>query len=107
MGNALGVATRIILTQVNTIVGGFQYHGSMPRYRIQMINSDFETSDEGHYPSLETARMASIAAAAKIASESIAEGEATSAVQIGIFEGETLVSRDVVNLSVSKLTVLE
>jgi hypothetical protein len=79
----------------------------MPRYRIQMINSQFESADEVDYPSLEAARKAAIATATTIAGESIAEGEPASAVEIQIFDDGRLASRQVVTLSVAEFTVGE
>jgi hypothetical protein len=77
----------------------------MPRYRIRMINSQFESADEVDYPSLEAARKAAIGTATTIAGESIAQGEPASAVEIQIFDDGRLVSRQVVTLSVAEFTL--
>ena len=54
----------------------------MPRYRIRMINSEFESFDEADYPSLDVARQTAIATATKVAAESLLEGVATTAVEV-------------------------
>ena len=76
----------------------------MPRYRIQMTNSEFESVDEGDYPSLEAARRGAIATAGKVAAESIAAGAATAAVEVQIDQDCEMVARHVVTLSVSDLS---
>lgn len=76
----------------------------MPRYRILLINSEFESDDEVDLQSLEAARKWSVLTAAKVVCESIAEGEIASAAEVQIYEGEELVSRQVVTLSVAELT---
>lgn len=79
----------------------------MPLYRIRMINSHFESADEVDFSSLEAARKSGVAAATTIVSESIAEGVQTSAVEVQIFDGDALVSRQVVTLSVAEFTTGE
>jgi hypothetical protein len=75
----------------------------MPRYRIHMINAEFKSCDDGEYPSAEAAEKAAIVSAARVASESIAAGEKTAAVEIRIEDGDHIVAHHVVNLSVSPL----
>jgi hypothetical protein len=79
----------------------------MPLFRIRMINSTFESADEVEFSSLDKARRSAITAATSIVSESIAEGEVASAVEVQIFEEERLVSRQVVTLSVAEFTTGE
>ena len=79
----------------------------MPLYRIRMINSHFESVDEVDFGSIDAARQAAITAATSVVSESIAEGERTSAVEVQIFNDERLVSRQVITLSVSDFTTGE
>jgi hypothetical protein len=76
----------------------------MSRYRIRLINSHFETADEVDFSSIESARKSGVAAAMSIVAEAVAEGEATAAIEVQIFENEKLVSRQVVTLSVSEFT---
>jgi len=76
----------------------------MPRFRIRMINSTFESNDEAEFSSLERARKTAVTAATNMVSESIVEGERASAVEVQIFEGDRLVSRQVVALSVAEFT---
>lgn len=79
----------------------------MPRYRIRMINSEFESFDEADYPSLDVARQTAIATATKVAAESLLEGVATTAVEVEIHEDLAMVSRHVVTLSVSDISGAE
>jgi hypothetical protein len=69
-----------------------------------MINSDFKSCDDSEFASLDAARRASIATAAKVASESVAAGEMSAAVEVQIFESGQMVVRQVVTLSVAELT---
>jgi hypothetical protein len=75
----------------------------MTRYRIHMINSEFESDGEGDYPSLEAARSAAVSAATKVVAESLLEGDFSVAVEIQIYDGERLMLRNVLNLSLSNL----
>jgi hypothetical protein len=74
----------------------------MPHFRIHMINSEVESS-EGDYQSLDEARRAAIATAARVASEAIAEGQETASVELRIEDGDKVIARHVVNLSVAPL----
>ena len=76
----------------------------MPRYRIHMINSEFESDDEADYPSLELARKSAITTATRVAAEAVIDGESSVAVEVEIHDGDTLVARNVVSLSVSDLS---
>ena len=76
----------------------------MPQYRIRLINSKFQSSDEADYPSLESARSAAIIGAARVITESVAEGELSVAVEVQIYEGEQLVLRNVVSMNVADLS---
>jgi hypothetical protein len=69
-----------------------------------MINSEFESVDETDYPSVEAARHSAIAAATKVAAESISDGVLSAAVEVQIHQGTTLLARNVVSLSVSDLS---
>jgi hypothetical protein len=95
------------LMQVNSSDRLSAYHWRMPRFSIHMINSEFESTDDVDYPSLESARKAAIASATSIVAESIGQGEPTSAVEVQIFENDQMVSRQVVTLSVSQFTTGE
>jgi hypothetical protein len=75
----------------------------MSRFRIHMINAEFESTDEAEFVSLESARKAAIVTATRIAGESIANGEHSAAVEVQIREGDHLTVRQVVTLSVSDL----
>lgn len=75
----------------------------MPRYRIRMINSRFESVDEADYPSLDAVREMAIVTATKVAAEAVAEGEQSAAVELQIHEDLTLVARHVVTLSIANL----
>lgn len=76
----------------------------MPRYRIRLINSEFDSADESDFPSLEAARKSAVHTATKVVSEAVADGENASAVEVHICEEEHMVSRQVVTLSVVDLT---
>jgi hypothetical protein len=76
----------------------------MPRYRIRLINSEFESSDEADYPSLEKAWRSAIVGATQVVTESVAEGKMSVAVEVQIYEGEQLVARNVVSLNVADLS---
>lgn len=76
----------------------------MPLFRIRMINSDFESFEERDYRSLEAARQAAVVTAARIACESIAAGEPICAIELEIRDGDDLVARNVVTLSVADLS---
>lgn len=76
----------------------------MPRFRIRMINADFESCEETEYASLQEASRRAIASGARVVTEAIASGEERiSAVELQIHEGERLVAHHVVNLSVADL----
>lgn len=75
----------------------------MPGFRIHMINSDFESSAESTYPSLDAAKKSATGSAIKVAAENVVGGEETSAVHVRIEEGDRTVAHYVVNLSVSPL----
>jgi hypothetical protein len=92
---------------VNSGGCGADYQRAMPRYRIRMINSQFDSAEDVDFPSLDAARKSGVATATSILGESIAEGEQTSAVELQIFEGEQLMSRQVIMLSVSELIISE
>lgn len=77
----------------------------MPSYHVHLINAEFASSEEREYPSLEAARKIAVASAMRIASESVADGHPSSAVEIRIEENGRTVSHQVVNLSVSQLLV--
>ena len=77
----------------------------MPHFRIHMINSNFESCEEGEYPSLGGAIQAGIAAATKVASEAIEEGEHNSSIEIRVEEGDAVAARRVLTFSVSDLLV--
>ena len=47
----------------------------MPRYRIRLINSEFDSADESDFPSLEAARKSAVHTATKVVSEAVADGE--------------------------------
>jgi hypothetical protein len=76
----------------------------MPRFRIRMINSEFESCEETEFPSLQDASKRAIASGARVITESIIGGEERSAaVQLQIHQGERLVAHHVVSLSVADL----
>ena len=68
----------------------------MPRYRIHMINSDFESDGEADYPSLDAARKSAIKTATGIAAESVLDGVSS--------DGDSILVRNVVSLAVSDLS---
>jgi hypothetical protein len=76
----------------------------MPRYRIRMINSEFESFDEADYPSLDAARQMAISTATRIAAESLLDGVTTTAIEVEIHEQLAMVARHVVTLSVADLS---
>jgi hypothetical protein len=76
----------------------------MPRYRIRMINSEFESFEEADYPSLDAARQMAISTATRIAAESLLDGVTTTAIEVEIHEQLAMVARHVVTLSVADLS---
>ena len=76
----------------------------MPRYSIHLINSDFESSDESDFPSVDSACRSAIRGATQVLSEAIAKGAVSVAVEVQVHEGERLVARKVVSLSVADLS---
>lgn len=76
----------------------------MPRYRIRLINSEFESSDESGFPSLDSARRSATIGATQVVSDSIAKGAVSVAVEVQVYEGERLVARNVVSLNVADLS---
>jgi hypothetical protein len=72
-----------------------------------MINSDFDSVDEAEFASLEAARQLAVTTAVKVACESLASGGAAAAVELEISEGESVVARHVVTLSLADLAVGE
>ena len=76
----------------------------MPRYRIHFINSEFESTDHSDYPSKELATKSAIIGASHVVSDSIADGAPSASVEVQIHDGEEMVARKVVTLSVSDLT---
>ena len=79
----------------------------MPRYRVHLINSEFESCDEGEYPSADAAMAAGIGAAVEVAGEAIGRGELTSAVEIRVEQGDGTIQRRVLAFSVSHLAIGE
>ena len=75
----------------------------MPQYRVHMINSDFDSCEEGEYPSVEAAFKAGIAAASRVATEAIAAGHESSSVEIRIEQADHIVGRRILTFSVSEL----
>lgn len=76
----------------------------MPRYRIRLINSEFQSADEDDYPSIESALRSAIIGATRVASDAVAEGETSVAIEIQIHQGEQLVARNVVSLNIADLS---
>ena len=76
----------------------------MPRYRIHMINSDFESDGEADYPSLDATRKSAIKTATGIAAESVLDGVSSVAVELQIYDGDSILVRNVVSLAVSDLS---
>jgi len=76
----------------------------MPLFGIRLINSEFESSDDSDYPSLEEAAKAAIMGATKVVSESITAGGQNAAVEVQIHSGDMMVARKVVTLSVADLS---
>ena len=75
----------------------------MPQYRVHMINSDFDSCEEGEYSSVEAAFKAGIAAASRVATEAIAAGLESSSVEIRIEQADHIVGRRILTFSVSEL----
>ena len=75
----------------------------MPRYRIHMINSEFESFDDCDYESVDAALGAQIRAAAAVAAEAVIKGEANAAIEIQVEEGGRVVGRRVLSISVADL----
>ena len=74
----------------------------MPHFHIRMINSDFDSSEQNDYPSLEDASRNAIRSAVRVAADVIA-GEAVTTVEVRVSERDKLLARHVVTLSVAHL----
>jgi hypothetical protein len=79
----------------------------MRAYLIRLINSEFDTSETSRFASFEDARKSAVDTAVKMLADAIGEGETSSAIEVEISEGERLVSRQVVSLSVVQLMAQE
>ena len=77
----------------------------MARYRIRLINSEFDSSDEASYSSSDEALQSAISSATRIAGESVAKGKPSSAIEIQIYDGTELVDRHIVTVSLAGLIV--
>jgi hypothetical protein len=77
----------------------------MASYRVRLINAEFESSDEAEYASAEEALRSAIAGATRIAGDSVAKGELSSAVEIQVYDGTELVDRHIVTVSLAGLIV--
>ena len=76
----------------------------MPIYHTRLINSDFDTQDDGAFhENADAASKAAILAAAEIATELLAKGEQLPHIEVIISEDEVVVARHVVTLSVAHL----
>ena len=79
----------------------------MPRYRIHMINSEFQSSQEDDFPSVEHALRTGVLAAANIASEQVAMGEANAAIEIRVEKDDQVLAPRIVTFSISDLAIGE
>lgn len=79
----------------------------MHHYRIHMINSDFESSEEGAYASLEAAIEAAVRSASEVVRDLIAKGEKNSAIEIRVEHEGKVIARRVLAYSLSALAVAE
>jgi hypothetical protein len=79
----------------------------MPRFRVHMINSDFSSSEEGDYASVEAAVEAGVRGAAEVASDQIAKGTPAAAIEIRVEQGDEVLARRVIAFSVSDLRTSE
>lgn len=75
----------------------------MPRFRIHMINSEFQSFEDGEYESVEAALNANVSAAAAVATEAVIGGEANTAIEIHVELNGKVVGRRVLSMSVSNL----
>ena len=75
----------------------------MPHYLIRLINSEFESCEEGDYASVEAALSSAIAAATEIAREAVLRGEIRSAGEIRVEVGDHVSGRRLVSLGVADL----
>lgn len=75
----------------------------MARFKIHMINSEFESCEDGEYISAAAAMRAGVNSATRVASEAVAAGAETAAVEIRIEdEHGGAVAGKVVTLTVSE-----
>lgn len=77
----------------------------MPHYRIHMINSEFQSFEEGDYPSVDLALRAGVLAAVRVASEEVAAGEVNSAIEIRVEEGDRILARRIISFIISDLAI--
>ena len=78
---------------------------AMPTYTTRMINSEFDTSDEGsEHASPEAASRAAILAAATVARDLYAKGEELPQIEVIVSDRERIVARHLVTLSVANVS---
>lgn len=79
----------------------------MPRYRIHLINSEFQSFQDDDFPSVEHALRTGVLAGANIASEQVSSGKANAAIEIRVEEKDRVVARRIVSFSISDLAIGE
>ena len=76
----------------------------MPVYQTRMINSKIDVTDDGvFHESVDAASDAAIIAAADIAKDLLESGEKLPQIEVVISEGEDVVARHLVTLSVTRV----
>jgi len=75
----------------------------MPKYQIRLIDSEFDSTEESDYHSIVAASKEGIRTAARVAADRLEDGMTSEAIEIRISEGDRIVARHVVSLSVSNL----
>lgn len=72
-----------------------------------MINSEFESFEDGDFPSVELAVRSGVLAAAEVASEEVAAGELQSTIEIRVEENDGVIARRILSFSISDLAIDE
>jgi hypothetical protein len=79
----------------------------MDQYRIHMINSDFESSEEATFASVDAALEAGVRSASDVARDLIAKGETNSAIEIRLERDGQVIARRILAYSIASLAVVE
>jgi len=76
----------------------------MPRYRIRIVNSDFDADEEQDYPDLDAAKYAAMKGALEIGTDQVLLGESFYGAEVRVEERDVLRARFMVSLGSTPLS---